>query len=184
MLTLLLSACGSNINDDKDKHSNISLDASSLQSNVESVVHGESSGNEGGIENDKNEKAYPTVITDMLGNHVEIEKKPEKVAVISEKLFELFHSVGGVSICGVVPENGKSVNDNMKNLPMVGKESNPDIIEILELEPDIVFVEAGLQDFIAFNLKKNDVVVISLEVGSEDKNKEAIRIMKEVAGIE
>lgn len=191
IFSLLLSACGRNADNNEDNHIETPKDSSKLQDSYE-----EGKNNDKEIESDENnvdkknegnkegKKEYPLTIIDMSGNKVKLEKKPEKIAVISGKLLELFYSAGGVSICGVVHEDGKSVNDNMKDLPTIGKESNPDIIEILELEPDIVFIEVGLQNAIASHLKKNDIVVVSLESGSEDKNKEAIRIMKEAAGIE
>ncbi|MEA4960214.1 hypothetical protein [Lutispora sp.] len=129
-------------------------------------------------------KDYPLIIKDMLGNNVKIAKKPEKIAVISGKLFELFYSAGGESICRVETEGGKPSCENMKSLPTVGKESNPDIIEILELEPDLVIVEAGSQNAIASDLKKNEIIVIALETGNESKDKKAVKIMKEAAGID
>lgn len=182
IFSLLLSACGRNADNKEDNHIESPKNSSNLQNSYEGDKN-----NAKKIDNEENKegkKEYPLAITDMMGNKVKLVKKPERIAVISEKLLELFYSAGGVSICGVVPENGKSVNDNTKELPTVGKESNPDIIEILELEPDIVFIEAGLQNATASDLKKNDIVVVALEAGNEDKNKEAIRIMKEAAGIE
>lgn len=182
ILSLLLSACGRNADNNEDNHIESPKNSSNLQNSYE--------GDKNNVdmiesdEDDSNKERYPLTITDMMGNKVKLKKKPEKIAVISGKLLKLFYSAGGESICRVETEGGKPVDENMKSLPTVGKESNPDIIEILELEPDVVFIEAGLQNAIASDLKKNNITVIALEAGNEDKNKEALRIMKEAAGID
>lgn len=128
-------------------------------------------------------KGYPLTVTDMLGKTVKLEKKPQKIAVISGKLLDLFHSVGGTSICSVEPEDGNTAADSAEQPPTVGKASNPDIIEILELEPDLVFAEAGLQNGVVSILQKNGIPVIALKADDQNNMQETVRIMKEVAGI-
>jgi len=126
---------------------------------------------------------FPLTITDMIGNEVKVEKKPENIAVISIELLELFKSAGGVSICAVEAEDGSAEAAFAKSLTKVGTASNPDIFGILELEPDVVFAEAELQNEAVTMLQKNNITVIVLKLDSKESNEKALKLMKEVAGI-
>ena len=126
---------------------------------------------------------FPLTLTDMLGNKIKLEKKPEKIAVIATGLQELFYSVGGASICSVKPEEGSAEVDSAKHLPKVGKASNPDIVGILELEPDVVFAEAELQNETILMLQKNEINVVALKLDNDENKKSALKLMKEAAGL-
>ena len=128
-------------------------------------------------------KNFPITLEDMLGNKVELPKKPEKIAVISAGLLELFYSAGGKSICTVQKEDGSEGPDCAKELPVIGKASNPDIIGILELEPDVVFAEADLQNETITMLQKNEITIIALKLDNEDNRSKAIQLMKDAAGL-
>lgn len=130
----------------------------------------------------KKDSAYPFTVTDMLGNTVKLEKKPERIAAISPKLIDIFLSCGGTSICSVETEDGSTVKDSAKKPPSIGKASNPDIIAILELEPDLVFAEAALQNEVISMLQKNEVPVIALNADNQKSIQEAEKIIKEAAG--
>lgn len=169
IFSLVLGACGRTVNKTGEDHE-IKETHKINETEAEKAQDAQNEDEKDSTEPEPNQvqeakKDYPLIIRDMLGNDVKIAKKPERIAVISGKLLELFYSAGGESICRVETEEGKPVDEGMKSLPTVGKESNPDIIEILELEPDLVIVEAGSQNAIASDLKKNEIIVIALRSG-------------------
>ncbi len=157
-----------------------SIQAEGTQEPVSSLGESESSAPEAS----QAKEGFPVSVTDMLGNKVKLEKKPEKIAVISAGLLELFHSAKGVSICAPDPEEGKEEAAFSKDLPKIGKASNPDIIAILELEPDLVIAEAGVQNEVISILRKNDIVVIALKSDGGENSEKSLALMKKAAGIE
>lgn len=166
------------------------MDESNKPSEENSVADSQSITNDGITEAENagdvslTEKAgFPLTLTDMLGNKVKLEKKPEKIAVISTGLLKLFNSVGGASICAVEPEEGNDIAAFTKDLPKVGKASSPDIVGILELEPDLVFAEAELQNEAVSMLQKNNIAVIALKLDSKENSEKALKLMKKAAGI-
>lgn len=129
-------------------------------------------------------KGFPISLKDMLGNELKISKKPEKIAVLSVELLEMLNAAGGTSICSVETEDGEKEPEGAEGLPKVGKASNPDIVGILELEPDLVFAVAGNQNETISLLQKSGLTVVALSVDSKEHREEAVILMKKAVGLE
>lgn len=129
-------------------------------------------------------KGFPMTIRDMMNNTVTLKQKPEKVAVISGPLLEMFYGLGGKSICTVNPEELKAPLADAGQLPSIGKAANPDIIAILELEPDLVIAEAGVQNEIVTTLQKSKLQVVALKSKGDANREKSLNLMKAIAGLE
>ncbi len=127
-------------------------------------------------------RGFPLIIDDALGTSVTLAKKPEKIAVISGPLLDEFYSLGGKSICTVTPDEFTTKKDTAGQVPVIGTTSNPDMVKIMELQPDLVIAEYGLQNDVIFMLRQGNIPVIALRSGEQDM-KETLDIMKKVAGI-
>ncbi len=141
-------------------------------------------GSEAGEAITAEKKGFPITLKDMLGNELKISKKPEKIAVLSVELLEMLNAAGGASICSVEPEDGGKEPEGAEGLPKVGQASNPDIVSILELEPDLVFAVAGNQNETISLLQKSGLTVVALSVDSKEHREEAVILMKKAAGLE
>lgn len=129
-------------------------------------------------------KGFPMTITDIMNNTITLKQKPQKVAVISGPLLEMFDSVGGKSICTVHPDELSSAPKDTAGLPNIGRAANPDMIGILELEPDLVIAEAGVQNEIVTTLQKSKIKVIALKSKGDANRSKSLGIMKAIAGLE
>ncbi|WP_418791885.1 ABC transporter substrate-binding protein [Phosphitispora sp. TUW77] len=134
-------------------------------------------------ENKTINEGFPLTIEDALGNTVTLAKKPEKVAVISGQLIDLFCSLGGSTICSVTLDELTAAKDTAGQLPVIGSTSAPDLVKIIDLQPDLVIAEFGLQNDMVFMLQQSNIPVIALNLEGEENKKKTVKILKEVAGI-
>lgn len=129
-------------------------------------------------------KGFPMTVKDMMNNSVTLPQKPEKIAVISGPLLEMFCGLGGKPICTVHPDEIQSPLQDAEQLPSIGRASNPDIIAILELEPDLVIAEAGVQNEIVVTLQKSHIKVLALKSKGDANRDKSLGIMKAIAGLD
>ncbi|MCD4669881.1 MAG: ABC transporter substrate-binding protein [Actinomycetia bacterium] len=95
---------------------------------------------------------FPYTITDYMNNIIVIEDKPENWAVLSGTFLNLWYKIGGTSICttdlGSVkldPEN----REEIERLPSVGPVYNPNTEKVVEIFPDFVIAQTGIQTSLA-----------------------------------
>ncbi|NSW91374.1 MAG: ABC transporter substrate-binding protein [Firmicutes bacterium] len=127
---------------------------------------------------------YPVTITDMLGNTVTLKKKPERIAAISGTFLGLLYSVGGTSICAAEFGGGSPVPKGVESLPTIGKVYKPDVEKILELQPDLVIAQFGLQNSVVPALKQSGIQVLSLEMRTYQDVLDKLRMLGRIVGNE
>lgn len=127
---------------------------------------------------------YPLTVTDMLGNEIIIEKEPKRIAAISGSFLSLLYSVGGESIC----TSGKSANSPVPEaadtLPNIGKVFNPDVEKIIEMQPDLIIAQSGVQDSIMPVLKECGIPVLYLQMKTYDDVVNLLGVMGRISNHE
>ena len=129
-------------------------------------------------------KGYPVTITDMLGNTVTLEKKPEKIAAISGTFLGLLYSLGGESICAAEFGGGSPIPEGAENLPTIGRVYRPDVEKIIGHQPDLVIAQFGLQNSVVPALKQSGINVLSLNMRTYQDVLDKLRIMGRIIGNE
>jgi len=136
---------------------------------------------------------YPLTIVDDRGRKVVIEKKPERIAAISDMLLAPLYALGGTSIAKTDSMGYGSVKGT-EDLPDLGPVFIIDEEKLISLEPDLILAQVYLHDvpaqsFDQYNLKYTMSNVKTLEdcnrnikmVGQIiDKNKEAAKLIKDM----
>jgi len=122
-------------------------------------------------------KGYPVTIEDMLGNKVTLVKKPERIAAISGTFLGVLYSLGGKSICMAEPGGGSPIPAGSENLPIIGKVYKPDVEKILEMTPDLVIAQFGLQNSIVPALKQSGINVLTLNMRTYEDVHHILRIV-------
>lgn len=188
-LVLVLTGCGIKSQESDQKTHGKTAASQEYLENIETkkgVTIGKVTASEG--------IGYPVTVTDMLGNKVIIERKPERIAAISGTFLALLYAVGGESICTSGSSATSPVPPAADNLPNIGKVFNPDVEKIISLKPDLIIAQSGVQDNIKpvltqlgipvlyFQMKTYDDVINMLGVMSRIVNQEeaANRIIKKM----
>ncbi len=92
---------------------------------------------------------YPLTVRDYLKYETTIEKKPEKVAVMSGTPLNIWYDLGGKSICTSDVSNNvrltEGYEDEIKSLPQIGQVYSIDMESVVALEPDLIIAQVGTQ---------------------------------------
>jgi iron complex transport system substrate-binding protein len=121
-------------------------------------------------------EGYPVTITDIYGNEVTLEKKPEKIAAISGTFLGVLYDLGGKSICTSEIGGGAPVDqEDVKDLPVIGKVYNPDIEKIVALQPELVIAQFGLQNGVVKVLEQSNIKALALHMKTYEDVKDNIR---------
>lgn len=130
--------------------------------------------------------SFPVIVTDVYGNKITIEKKPEKIVALAPSIVEVLYKLGlEDSIVGVTDFCDYPQEANTKT--KVGGFNGVSIEKVLELKPDLVLAGSGSKEVFEklADLKINVLVVeartmeqitdtfmmIGKAVGAEDKAK-------------
>ena len=110
---------------------------------------------------------FPYTITDYMNNMIVIEEKPENWAVLSGTFLNLWYKIGGTSICttdlGSVhldPEN----REEIEKLPSVGPIYNPNTEKVVEIFPDFVIAQTGVQSSLANTLNAMGITTMLFQM--------------------
>lgn len=123
-------------------------------------------------------EGYPVTITDMYGNKVTLEKKPQKIAAISGTFLGLLYDLGGKSICTSETGGGAPVRaEDVEGLPVIGKVYRPDIEKIVGLQPDLVIAQFGLQNGVIPVLQQSNIHALAFNMRTYDDVIEHIKVM-------
>lgn len=115
---------------------------------------------------------YPLTIQDYLKEKTILDKKPEKVAVLSGTPLNIWYDLGGKSICtSDISDNVKLIpeyEEEIKNLPAIGPVYNVDMEAIISHQPDLVIAQIGTQTNAAKKLKDMGFKVITTHIRGYD----------------
>lgn len=121
---------------------------------------------------------YPVTLVDSLGREVTITEEPDKVISLSPAITEILFAIGAEDkIAGVTDYCEYPPEALEKN--KVGGFEDPNMELIIELEPDIIFVAAGIQEELVQQFDKLGIEVVVLDA---EKVKDVLNNI-ELAGI-
>ena len=120
-------------------------------------------------------------VTDSAGRTVHLDKKPERVILLTPTLAEIQHAVGGDFVAmGSTPS--VRIPDYAKNKPSVGMSYQVDMEALISMKPDLVVGLNGLNNGIAQGLEQNRVPFLLFSLSAYDDVKRAVEILAEAAG--
>ena len=108
--------------------------------------------------------SYPLTVYDALGNETVLEKKPERIAVMSGTLLNIWYDLGGESVCtSDISSNLKILSerkDEMLAIPSAGAVYQVNLEAIIATHPDLIITQTGVQTSAAAKLKQMGYTVI------------------------
>ena len=119
-------------------------------------------------------------ITDDNGRTVLFDKKPERIVVTSASFLEPLYAVGG-SVVGR-PESKTKVPPEAKDVPRIGRVYQIDAEKILELKPDLVILNKGMNEKLVDTLNANYIKTLVLDMKSYEDVKREIGIFAALTG--
>lgn len=122
-----------------------------VRQNGEMVLHVEGDG-------------YPLTVTDALGAETVLEAKPERIAVMSGTLLNIWYDLGGESVCSSdISSNLKVLRekkDAMLAIPSAGAVYQLNLEALIATHPDLIITQTGVQTTAAAKLKQMGYTVI------------------------
>ena len=112
---------------------------------------------------------YPCTITDYLGYEVTLEEKPERIAVLSGTFLNMWYALGGKSICRTDLRTAMvdpACEEEIAALPSVGAVYNANVEAVIQLQPDFIIAQAGVQSSVCKTLRDMGFKIITLHMRS------------------
>lgn len=122
-------------------------------------------------------------VTDELGRKVVLEKKPERVVVLSPSLLTFVDAVGG-KVVGRPSARVGEIPPSMENAPEVGHVFNVNIEKVVSLKPDLVIMNANQHEKFLKILESNHIQAIALQPKTYEQVKKDLEILGSVYGNE
>jgi iron complex transport system substrate-binding protein len=128
----------------------------------------------------KTEEGYPLTVTDSLGREVVLEKAPQKFVSLSPAITEILFALGaGEQVIGV--SEYCDYPEEALEKPKMGDFTNPNFEVILEAEPDIIFVAAGIQEDFINRFSELGVQIAVLDAENVEQVLENIELAGKIA---
>lgn len=109
--------------------------------------------------------SYPLTVRDFLGDETVLDKKPERVAVLSGAPLNIWYDVGGKSVCtSTISSNLKIIEEyeeEIKALPSIGKVTSVNLEAIVGYEPDLIIAQENSQSEVIVSLRQMGYKVIT-----------------------
>lgn len=120
-------------------------------------------------------------MTDVVGNHVILKKKPEKIILLAPSFLNIMHAVGGdfTAWANSPSEEPPSYAADKKT---VGYTYQVNVEAIVSEKPDLVIGLKGLHSRLADTMKQNGIPFMQLSVSSYEEVMQAAEIFGDVTG--
>ena len=132
--------------------------------------------------------SYPLTVRDFLGDETVLEKKPERVAVLSGAPLNIWYDVGGKSVCtSTISSNLKVVKEyeeEIKALPTIGKVTSVNLEAIVGYEPDLIIAQENSQSEVIVSLRQMGYKVITTYLRDYDDVVATYRAFGKIVGNE
>ena len=119
-------------------------------------------------------------VTDDNGRTVHFDKKPERIVVTSASFLEPLYAVGGTVVGR--PESKSKIPPEAKDVTRIGRVYQIDAEKILELKPDLVILNKGMNEKLVETLAANYVKTLVLDMKTYDDVKREIGIFAALTG--
>jgi iron complex transport system substrate-binding protein len=126
------------------------------------------------------QKSYLT-IKDDVGRTVVLNKKPERVVVLSPSFLELFYAVDGKAV-GRPSSKTADIPESAQALPDVGYVYNVNVEKVVSLQPDLVIAFQGIHEKLIPILESSNIPVIILKMKTYDDLIAKVRLFGDIAG--
>ena len=120
-------------------------------------------------------------MTDVAGNQVVLEKKPEKIILLAPSFLNIMHAVGGDFVAWANSPTDKGP-DYAKDKKTVGYTFQVNTEAIVSEKPDLVIGLNGLHNRLTDVMKQNQIPFMLLSVSSYEEVMQAAEIMGDVTG--
>ena len=118
------------------------------------------------------------LITDDAGRDVPLDKKPERIVVISASFLEPLHAVGGTVVGR--PDSKTQMPNWAKDIASIGQVYNVDVEKVIACNPDLVIINKGMNEKLLDVLDKNKIPALILDMKSYDNVKNELEIFGEL----
>lgn len=125
-------------------------------------------------------KVYPLEIKDDLGRTVNLEKKPEKIAVLSGTFLGIHYETGGAAIARSEDKGSSIVPEAAKSVESIGAVYNIDMEKLVSLNPDFVIGQVGLHDKFVETLEAANIPTIMLSMKTYDDVKDKLNLFGQI----
>lgn len=124
------------------------------------------------------------LVTDSAGRQVEIPRRPQRVVVLNASNLELFYAAGGTAVgrpsTEALPAEVKAA---VQSVPAVGAAPNPNIEQIIALNPDLVLgVNMPFHHQLLPLLDKAGIPVLLQSVGNYQNILDTLRFYGDLSG--
>jgi iron complex transport system substrate-binding protein len=113
-------------------------------------------------EQGKTAEAYPLNITDSMNREVIIEQAPAKIISLSPAITEILFAIEAEDLLVGVSEYCDYPEAALEK-PKMGDFTSPNLEIILESEPDVIFVAAGIQEDFVSRFTELGIKVVTLD---------------------
>ena len=117
---------------------------------------------------------------DDIGREVVLEKKPERVVVLSASFLEPFHEVGG-EVVGR-PDSKTFMPDYAKDLPSVGQVYQIDVEKVIALDPDMVIINKGMNEKLVKSFEDNGINCAVMDMKNYDSVRNELKVFGLISG--
>ncbi|MFM9331280.1 ABC transporter substrate-binding protein [Paenibacillus mesotrionivorans] len=122
-------------------------------------------------------------LTDDLKRTVVLERRPERIVVLSPEMLELMYAIGGTAAgraeaAGIVPPKGA------ENVPAVGQMRQVSLEQVLALKPDLVIGQPVFHKDMEQTLTASGIPVAFLKLGSLEEVHAKTELLGRITGKE
>ncbi|MQG73802.1 MAG: ABC transporter substrate-binding protein [SAR202 cluster bacterium] len=107
----------------------------------------------------------PVTVTDALGQAINFEEPPKKIVTLSPTATEILYAAGGAAI---LRDRASNFPVEAQSLPDAGSAYNPSIEAVVEVQPDLVIIEALTQARFVSILKQSGLKVMAVKAETVD----------------
>ena len=119
-------------------------------------------------------------VADDTGTAVILDKRPERIAIVSMSFLEPLHAVGGEIIAR--PDTKANVPDYAKDVATIGPVYQINAEKLLAARPDLVILNKGMNEKLASLLKDNGISSITLATKTFPQVKHDIEVFATLTG--
>jgi iron complex transport system substrate-binding protein len=120
-------------------------------------------------------------MTDDAGRTVVLEKKPQRIVVLSTSFLDVLYGVGGKAV-GRPSSKTPQTFPIQQDIPEVGFIYNVNVEQVLALQPDLVIGFQGIHDKLIPTFESSKIPVMILKMKTYDEILAKVKLFGDIAG--
>ncbi|MDU2066164.1 MAG: ABC transporter substrate-binding protein [Sporomusaceae bacterium] len=129
---------------------------------------------------DMNNQAF-FAVTDATGKQVIVEKKPERIVVLSTSILDLLYAVDGKAV-GRPNSKNAILPAGAEKAEEIGYVYNVNMEKVMGLKPDVVIAVQGMHEKLVPMLESNHIPVLILKYRTLEDTYNTLRILAKLSG--